>query len=176
MSINHDDKLPEVVAGLEMLTVANGVPSTPTISRRVLRKRASKNYVSNPQGLNRSQRPKKRTFSEMESEEDVKVYYLDKSVKRSPNTLETIFEEDEKTSDDSHSQQPQMSAKRFKRTINFQTKPSDTKQKKRRLKIKKAFGSKFFRPRRMDIKDVLKKLELIRSSSPVEVEREERVA
>lgn len=110
----------------------------------------------------------------MESEEDVKVYYLDKSVKRSPNTLETIFEEDEKTSDES--QQPQMSAKRFKRTINFQIKPSDTKQKKRRLKIKKAFGSKIFRPRRMDIKDVLKKLELIRSSSPVEVEREERIA
>ena len=110
----------------------------------------------------------------MENSEDIKVYYLDKSVKRSPHTLETIFEEDEKVSIDSPSQ-PQMSAKRFKRMINFQIKPSDVKQKKRRLKIKKVFGSKLFRSRRMDMKDVLKKLELIRSSSPVEAEHEERV-
>ena len=111
----------------------------------------------------------------MESEEDIKIYYLDKSVKRSLHSLETIFEEDEKISVDSSSQ-PKMSIKRFKRMINFQIIPSETKQKKRRLRIKKVFGSKLFKSRRMDMQEVLKKLELTGSSSHEEVELGERIA
>ena len=49
---NHqpDDKLPEVVAELAMLTVTNGMASSPNTTKRVLRKRVPK---PNPEILNR---------------------------------------------------------------------------------------------------------------------------
>lgn len=117
-------------------------------------------------------KPTKRKYNDMMSDDDARAYYLDKSVKESPHTLETIYEEDEKIAIDSNSE-PHMSTKRFKRMINFHRKSNDGKQKKRRLKIKKVFGSKLFKPRRrMDLKDVIKRLESIRSNSPMDAEHE----
>lgn len=74
----------------------------------------------------------------MENEEQIKEYYLDKTVKKHTNSLETIFEEKE----DSIQSTNFMSVKRFKRSIQFTAEPTDSKIKKRRDKIRKVFGSK----------------------------------
>lgn len=156
-SQQEDDKIPEVVAELEMLTFTTTIQETKRVLRRRIRPACEKRRVK--------LKPVKRTFSEMENEDDARRLYLNKSVKESPHTLETIYEEDEHIAIDAN-EQPQMSTKRFKRMINFQRKPNDSnKQKKRRLKIKKVFGSKLSKPRRMELKDVLKRLESIHHSN-----------
>ncbi|XP_051174501.1 uncharacterized protein LOC127290147 [Leptopilina boulardi] len=158
-----EDKIPEVVAELERLTVKG---------KRVLRKRL---HTESDKRRCRF-KPLKRKFSEMENEEDARSFYLDKSVKESPHTLETIYEEKEQNSVDGTSEKPQMSVKRFKRMINFHRKLNDNgKQKKRRLKIKREFGTKLAKPhyRRMELKDVLKRLELIHSNSTMDAEHNE---
>ncbi|KAJ8680207.1 hypothetical protein QAD02_015994 [Eretmocerus hayati] len=139
--------LPEVVASLKMLSV--DIPDRDqeetTTLRRSLRARKPRNIdLSN---LNRrcSLRPKKRSFADMENEDQIKEYYLDKTVKKHTNSLETIFEERE---DPSHTTS-YMSAKRFKRMIQFTTEPTDSKLKKRKERIKRVFGSKInYRKRR----------------------------
>ena len=85
-----------------------------------------------------SLRPKKRTFADMETEEQIKEYYLDKTVKKHTNSLETIFEE----KDDLTQTTICMSVKRFKRMFEFSREPTDSKLKKRREKVKRIFGSK----------------------------------
>ena len=110
-----------------------------------------------------SLRPKKRTFDEMENEDKIKEYYLDKTVKKHTNSLETIFEEKE----DSSQTTICMSAKRFKRMIHFTAEPTDTKLKKRRERIKKIFGSKInYRKRRnVSMQALLDKLNSLQNDS-----------
>lgn len=125
------------MASLEMLTVnANLTPLS--TSDRILRKRIPKHVPT--ENLNRrcSLKPKKRTFSEMETEDEIKDYYLDKSIKKVQNTLETIYEEKDGTNQSG----TVMSVKRYKRMIQFQGNPTESKIKKRRARIRKVFGSK----------------------------------
>lgn len=163
-----DNNLPAVVASLEMLTVNANLTGTQE-NKRVLRKRIPR-VVPN-ENLNRrcSTKPKKRTSSEMETEEDITGYYLDKTIKNKPNCLETIYEEKDDISENSI----YMSAKRYKRMIQFQQTPSDSKLKKRKAKIKKVFGSKInFKRRYTSMQMLLDKLNGIRAKSPAKTEKE----
>lgn len=98
----------------------------------------------------------------MESEDQIKEYYLDKTVKKYNNSLETIFEGSEK---DDSSQSTTMSVKRFKRMIQFTAQPTDSKLKKRRDKVKKVFGSKINhkKKRKVSMQALLDKLHGSRS-------------
>lgn len=172
-----DSNLPEVMAGLEMLTVNANLSSSENKQR--LRKRIP--ATESNENLNRrcSLRPRKRTCSEMEDnnrkskyqteEIDCKEYYLNKNLKRRLNNLETIYEEKDETSECI----TYMSVKRYKRMIQFQEQPTDNKLKKRRAKIKKVFGSKInFKRRRASMQMLLDKLNGIRVESPAKVESE----
>lgn len=163
-----DINMPAVTASLEMLTVNTNLQSSQE-TKRMLRKRIPK--LVSTEFLNRrcSLRPKKRTCKEMESDEDIKDYYLDKTLKKKANTLETIFEETVNANENS----TYMSAKRYKRIIQFQQRPTDSKLKKRRTKIKKVFGSKINLKRKHgSMQILLDKLNHIRSSSPINSESE----
>ncbi|XP_012265795.2 uncharacterized protein LOC105691698 isoform X2 [Athalia rosae] len=124
----------EVTAGLEMLTVKSNI--SPNITRRVLRKRVHQPDVPVTANRRCSQKPRKRAYSEMETDNDVKQYYLDKSLKLSPTSLETILEEKKGTSESNI----YIGAKKFRRMIKFQVEPTASKIKKRRAKVKKIFG------------------------------------
>jgi DNA anti-recombination protein RmuC len=100
----------------------------------------------------------------MQSEDQIREYYLDKTVKRHANSLETIFEE----KDDTSQTTTYMSAKRFKRMIQFTTEPTDSKLKKRRDKVKKVFGSKvnYRKRRKISIQALLDKLNGLHNDLP----------
>ncbi|XP_014203462.1 protein tantalus [Copidosoma floridanum] len=132
--------LPDVVDSLQKLAVDMPEQDViPTLGqRRSLRKRKPRDL--DDINLNRrcSLRPRKRSYEEMETEDQIKGYYLDKTIKKHTNSLETIFEEQEDlTPPPNH-----MSSKRFKRMIQFTTEPTRSKIKKRKEKVKKIFGSK----------------------------------
>ncbi|KAG7209393.1 hypothetical protein KM043_015489 [Ampulex compressa] len=164
-----DSNLPAVMASLELLSVDNAtLPPSPG-NKRILRKRIPKAVPNEILNRRCSRRPKKRTSSEMESEEDIKEYYLDKNLKKRPNSLETIYEEKDEIRESSI----YMSAKRYKRMIEFQPKPSDSKLRKRRAKIKKVFGSKVnFKKRCASMQILLDKLNGIRAESPGKIDNE----
>lgn len=116
-----------------------------------------------------SLRPKKRIINRNNLEENIKEYYLDKNIKRKPNNLETIYEENDDTSENSK----YMSAKRFKRMLLFKAEPTTSKLKKRRAKIQKIFGSKVtkgYNKKRVSMQSILDKLDGIRANSPVEMD------
>ncbi|XP_012275075.1 uncharacterized protein LOC105696862 [Orussus abietinus] len=131
--------LPKVMAELEMLTVSSKGPlEMVSPNKRMLRKRIPK--PSPLEGCNRrcNLKPRKRSHQPMESENDVINYYLDKSIKRKPRALETIFEE----KDGCNIQQNKlMSARKFSRVIKFVLEPTDSQIKKRRKRIKKVFNA-----------------------------------
>ncbi|XP_035721145.1 uncharacterized protein LOC118441196 [Vespa mandarinia] len=161
-----DVNMPAVTASLEMLTVNTNLHSM-SENKRNLRKRVPKTVSAELLNRRCSLRPKKRNCKEMESDEDVKDYYLDKSFKKKVNNLETIFEETTNGNENSL----YMSVKRYKRMIQFQQQPNNSKLQKRRTKIKKVFGSKInFRHRSMQ--ELLNKLNYIKSNSPVNSESE----
>ncbi|CAD1472366.1 unnamed protein product, partial [Heterotrigona itama] len=169
-----DTNLPAVTASLEMLTMNTNLPSS---EKKILRKRILKKESN--ENLNRrcSLRPSKRTCSEMQGnskknkahteEIDCKEYYLNKNLKRRLNNLETIYEE----KDDPSECITYMSVKRYKRMIQFQKEPTDSKLKKRRAKIKKVFGSKInFKRKRASMQMLLDKLNGIKAESPTKIE------
>ncbi|KOC63836.1 hypothetical protein WH47_01166, partial [Habropoda laboriosa] len=171
-----DTSLPAVTASLEMLTVNTNLPVPE--KRRVLRRLVKDDSNEN---LNRrcSLRPRKRTCTEMENDstrrkgKEVEVkgqeYYLNRNLKRKLNTLETIYEEKE----DINECTTYMSAKRYKRMIQFQENPSDSKLKKRRARIKKVYGSKInFKRRCASMQTLLDKLSGIRAESPTKIDSE----
>ncbi|XP_014224935.1 protein tantalus [Trichogramma pretiosum] len=167
--------MPEVVAGLKMLAVdlPDGESPPQQNQRRSSRKRKPVDHLD-MSALNRrcNTRPRKRTFSEMESEEQIKEYYLDKTVKKHTNSLETIFEEKE----DSNQTTNCMSAKRFKRMIQFNSQPTESKLKKRRDKIKKIFGSKIgFKKKKVSMQSLLDKLNSLQSDVPLNAQKERKV-
>ncbi|KAI4472682.1 hypothetical protein M0802_016577 [Mischocyttarus mexicanus] len=163
-----DVNMPAVTAKLEMLTVTTNNNSTDAESipeikgRRILKRRMQKNY-SESSNRRCSLRPQKRSFQDMESDENIMEYYLDKKLKYKVNHLETIFEETENANENLS----YMGAKKYKRMIKFQQIPTDTKLKKRKTKIKRIFGSKIGYKRKLGSMDILlDKLNFIRSSSP----------
>ncbi|XP_032675669.1 uncharacterized protein LOC116846225 isoform X2 [Odontomachus brunneus] len=156
----------EVIASLEMLSVDTKCSSS-TETKRILRKRIPK--LVSTEISNRSCRPKKRILNGSNLEENIKEYYLDKNIKKKPNNLETIYEENDDTSDNTK----YMSAKRFKRMLLFKAEPTASKIKKRRAKIQKIFGSKVtksYNKRRVSMQSILDKLDGIRTNSPAEVD------
>ncbi|XP_031840835.1 uncharacterized protein LOC116430597 isoform X2 [Nomia melanderi] len=168
-----DANLPAITASLEKLTVNTNL-SQPE-KKRIIRRIPS---ADSSEGLNRrcSLRPRKRTGTEMETndkqnkargEVDVKNYYLNRREKRKLNTLETIYEE----KDDLSENTTYMSVKRYKRTIQFQDKPSDCKLRKRRAKIKKVFGLKSHR-RSASTQMLLDHFNSIRAESPAKINSE----
>ncbi|KAL0112204.1 hypothetical protein PUN28_011935 [Cardiocondyla obscurior] len=160
--------VPVITANLEMLTIDTDPP--PTETKRVLRKRLPK--VVSSEVLNRrcSLKPKKRRISEVEpQEETIKEYYLDKKINKRSKNLETIYEENDATSDDAAIN---MSVKRFKRMLMFS--PTTSKLKKRRAKIQKVFGSKVRNKRheRRSMQALVDKLNTIRENSPLKTDNE----
>lgn len=162
MNNTNDTNLPAVLAGLEMLTMKD-------VSNDVLNRRCSL-------------RPRKRPCSEKrvhnnrkEMQEvgarDIKEIYTSRSVKRKLNSLETIYEE----KDDANEGIIYMSAKRYKRMIQFQEKPTDSKIKKRRAKIKRVFGSKISFKKRTSMQVLLEKLNGIKSESAPKIEKQSEV-
>ncbi|XP_033329853.1 uncharacterized protein LOC117222324 [Megalopta genalis] len=169
-----DESLPAVTASLELLTVDTNLPY-PERKRAVRRKTFC---IDHNESLNRrcSLRPRKRS-TEMEKndkqnktqEVDVKNYYLNKNLKRKLNSLETIYEERDSSSENNTF----MSVKRYKRMIQFQNKPTDCKLKKRRAKIKKVFGLNVgFKRRCASMQMLLDKLNGIRAESPTKIDNE----
>ena len=78
-------------------------------------------------------------------------------MKRKANNLETIFEEK-----DGLNTSGSMSNKRFKRMLQFDMQPSESKIKKRRDKIKKIFGSiGYKRKRKLPMQVLLEKLNAV---------------
>ncbi|CAK9823167.1 hypothetical protein ANTRET_LOCUS1562 [Anthophora retusa] len=171
-----DTSLPAVTASLQMLTVNTNSPSSEKrrILRRVLKDDSNEN-------LNRrcSLRPKKIISPEVgsnstkkkgkETEAKPQEYYLNRNLKRKLNNLETIYEE----KDDINECSTYMSAKRYKRMIQFQENSSSSKLKKRRARIKRVFGSKInFKRRCASMQVLLDKLSGIRAESPTKVDSE----
>ncbi|XP_066601717.1 protein tantalus isoform X2 [Prorops nasuta] len=162
---NEDTTLPALMAGLEGLKV-NTTATSPVKNKMVLRRRAQREIPTEVLNRRCSLKPKKRTLAMMEDEEQIKEYYLDKSLKKKSCTLETIFEER-----DVSKSSVQMGAKRFKRMIKFEPHPTDSKIKKRRAKIKKLFGSKAsFRKEHITMQLLVDKLNGIRSDSPTPID------
>ncbi|KAI4489070.1 hypothetical protein M0804_004568 [Polistes exclamans] len=169
-----DINMPAVTAKLEMLTVntnntnkTNNINNAESISetrsRKILRKKVSKIGYSDSSNRRCSLRPKKRSLEDMESDENIMEYYLDKNPKYKVNNLETIFEE----TGNANENFSYMSAKKYKRMIKFQQQPTDTKLKKRKTKVKRVFGSKIsYRRKRGSIDVLLDKLNYIRCNSP----------
>ncbi|KOX71362.1 hypothetical protein WN51_01635 [Melipona quadrifasciata] len=160
-----DTNLPAVTASLEMLTMNTNLPSS---EKRVLRKRIESNESN--ENLNRRcsemQDNNKKNKARTEGI-DCKEYYLNKNLKRRLNNLETIYEE----KDDPSECITYMGVKRYKRMIQFQEEPTDSKLKKRRAKIKKVFGSKIsFKRKRASMQMLLDKLNGIKAESPTKVE------
>lgn len=115
-----------------------------------------------------SRTPRKRRISEREAEEEtIKEYYLDKSINKKSNNLETIYEENDSAGDDTAIR---MSAKRFKRMLMFS--PTASKLKKRRAKIQKVFGSKITYKRCGSMQALVDKLNTIRENSPMKIDSE----
>ena len=79
-------------------------------------------------------------------QDEIREYYLNKDIGKTSNALATIFEESDDLVNNS---KKTISGRKLKRVIEFTKTASDTKLRKRRLKIKKAFGS------RIDIKKCL---------------------
>lgn len=102
-----------------------------------------------------------------ETKEEIKEYYLDKKINKKSNNLETIYEENGSESDDAAIR---MSAKRFKRMLMFSSTAS--KQKKRRAKMQKVFGSKIRYKRSGSMQALVDKLNTIRESSPMKIDSE----
>ncbi|KAJ3626003.1 hypothetical protein MTP99_016531 [Tenebrio molitor] len=84
---------------------------------------------------------------------NVKKYYLDKSVKRQNPSLETIFEEPQLV----NNKEVVMSHRRFKRAINFSAVAvkNSVKMKKRKTKAKKIWSKK---PKKVPLKLLMEKL------------------
>lgn len=112
-------------------------------------------------------RPKKKIQHLYLSEENIKEYYLDKKIKKRSNNLETIYEEADNTNDDATIR---MSAKRFKRMLLFS--PTNSKLKRRRAKIQKAFGSKIKLKMCGSKQTLIDKLDTIRENSPMKIDSE----
>lgn len=168
-----DSNLPAVTASLERLSVNTSLMST-TDGKRVLRKRIRRTLCNETLNRRCSLKPKKRTSSQMENEDDIKDYYLDKSIKKVQNNLETIYEEKEGTNENDRF----MSVKRYKRMIQFQA-TSDAKLRKRRAKIKRAFGSQVIFKKTLfkyssmqSMQKLIDKLSEIRAPSPSQTEKE----
>lgn len=158
--------VPVITADLEMLTINTNSP--PTEIKRVLRKRITKPVPTEILNRRCSLRPKKRKISEVETQEEtIKEYYLDRKVNKKSNNLETIYEENDNTGDDTAIC---MSTKRFKRMLMFSTTAS--KLKKRRAKIQKVFGSKVRYKRCGSMQALVDKLNTIRESSPMKIDSE----
>jgi len=159
--------LPEVVNSMQKLTVdmKPEPEAAPEIGRRrSLRKRKPRKLVSEPEPKCRM-RAKKRCFEEMETEDQIKCYYLDKTVKKNTNSLETIFEEKEDLSPSKN----YMSAKRFKRWIQFSNEPTASKIKKRRDKVKRIFSPHLsFRRNILSMNALLHKLNGVQNDEPVQ--------
>lgn len=85
-------------------------------------------------------RPKKRSYSTMENDDEIREYYLDKSIKKKTptTTLETIYEEIDGMNENSKI----VNGRKLKRLIQFNGKTSDAKLKKRKAKVKRLFDSK----------------------------------
>ncbi|XP_063972114.1 uncharacterized protein LOC135159961 [Diachasmimorpha longicaudata] len=153
--------LPDVVASMESLTVDTGVSGQQ--ARYTMRKRIPK-MTQTTESLNRrcSIKPKKRSYSTMESDTQIREYYLDKTWKKNQNTLETIYEEIDGMSDNS----TVIKGRKLRRLIKFDPmtqKPNEAKLRKRRAKIKRAFGSKIrTKPNSMDMNAFIKKLNEIK--------------
>ena len=165
-----DTNLPAIMASLEMLTVNTSSSSN---HGTVFRKNVA--ATDSNESLNRrcSLRPRKRTCTQMDynnrKEKGTKEYYLHGSLKRKLNTLETIFEE----KDDANESTLYMGVKRYRRMIEFKQKPSDSKIKKRRARIKKVFGSKSnFKRKQASMQMLLDKLNDIRAESPAKINNE----
>lgn len=103
-------------------------------------------------------------------EENIKEYYLDKKIKKKPNNLETIYEENDDTSDNSK----YMSSKRFRRLLLFKPEPTASKLKKRRAKIQKVFGSgkviKTYKKGSVSMQSILDKLDGIKTNSSAKMD------
>ncbi|XP_076233290.1 uncharacterized protein LOC143178470 isoform X2 [Calliopsis andreniformis] len=172
-----DSSLPAVTASLAMLTVTKNLPSPE--NERVLIRLPE---VDSNECLNRrcSLRPRKRTSAEMEGDNkrktilgekkaDAKDYYLNQNLKRKLSNLETIYEE----KDDISESTMFMSVKRYKRMIQFNAKPTDSKIKKRKARVKRVFGTKKnFKERRASMQILLEKLNGIKAESPIKIENE----
>ncbi|XP_015110291.1 uncharacterized protein LOC107036689 [Diachasma alloeum] len=155
--IECSTNLPDVVASMESLTVDSEASGRQT--RYAMRKRVPK-MTQTTESLNRrcSIKPKKRSYSTMESDTQIREYYLDKTWKKNQNTLETIYEEIDGMSDNSTI----IKGRKLRRLITFDPinqKTNEAKLRKRRAKIKRAFGSKIrAKPPSIDMNAFLKKL------------------
>lgn len=163
-----DTNLPAVIASMETLTV--DVNLTLPGNKRVLRKRVPKPVPNGSLNRRCSLRPKKRTYSDMETEEDIKGYYLNTDCKRKLYNLETIFEEKHGPNGNNI----YMSAKKYKRMIQFHQIDSDSKVKKRRAKVKKVFGTRINirKYKATSMEKLLDKLSSIRAESPAKIDNE----
>lgn len=103
----------------------------------------------------------------MESDSEIREYYLDKNLKLSPKKLETILEERKGNGESSI----YIGAKKFKRMLEFQ--PTAAKLRRRRAKVKKVFGSHISRGK-YTMQTLLDKLNSMQPESSPEFDTEEK--
>lgn len=132
------------MANLDIIEAIDTKYKEPNIStnspRRTLRKRKSI-AIDEPKAINRRVNMKPRKLLNCSNSKQIEALYLNKTVKTTSQTLETIYEEEKTEKNGSTSF---IGGRKLKRLLTFQigNQYSKEKIKKRRAKIKKLFGNK----------------------------------
>ncbi|XP_044015133.1 uncharacterized protein LOC122857165 isoform X1 [Aphidius gifuensis] len=164
--VSCGSNIPEVVEGMEGLSVdvemKDYQPKKYSMRKRV----ATVPLEMEVRNRRCNMKPKKRSYSTMENDKEIREYYLDKNLKkRTTTTLETIYEEIDGMNENS----TVISGRKLKRLIQFNDKNkqmNDAKIKKRKNKIKRSFGSKIrLKTNNISMPAFLKKLNSIMSDS-----------
>ncbi|GBP80898.1 hypothetical protein EVAR_52203_1 [Eumeta japonica] len=146
-------ELPNKMANLDIMELDNTIPGVSETQAlhselltevRVLRKRKPLSTETvKPANRRVSMKPRRRIVVDDTNPKQIEALYLNKKVKTTSQTLETIYEEPKNESSET---QNLMSGRKVKRLLTFQlgNQYSKDKIKKRRAKIKKLLGNKTF--------------------------------
>ncbi|CAB3255310.1 unnamed protein product [Arctia plantaginis] len=171
-------ELPHKMAHLDIMEIDESNTETeenksqvPELTSRVLRKRKSIMPETSKSSNRRvSMKPSKRIMSENASSKQIEALYLNKKVKSSSQTLETIYEEPKSQSNES---EILIGGRKVKRLLTFQLGNQYTKEKikKRRAKIKKMLGNKsFLNRKKIPMQVFLKTIECLDLDEVVQTE------
>lgn len=169
-------ELPNKMAHLDIMGIGdnnvNNVTPEPT-SSRVLRKRKSFAPEATKSSNRRvSMKPRKHNTSENANPKQIEALYLNKKIKTTTQTLETIYEEPKSSNNESNTF---IGGRKIKRLLTFQIGSQYTKEKikKRRAKIKKLLGNKsFVNRKKIPMNVFLKTIECLELDEVIHTESE----
>lgn len=159
MQSSNDPDLPEQMANLDLMEVTDankeaGDSIAEPTARRILRKRKSL-AIDEPKKSNRrvNMKPRKHLQPDCANTKQIEALYLNKTVKTTSQTLETIYEETMSENETVTF----IGGRKLKRVLTFPLGSQYTKEKlrKRRAKIKKLFGNKYINRKKIPMEVVL---------------------